>query len=368
MINARKIDFIICTNDDYWFEECVKYIKCLHVPQGYELGIIKIEGAKSMASGYNQGMHQSDAKYKLYMHHDVFIHGRDFLIKMIQVFQSNTEIGLLGVLGSDVIIEKADYWDKWNVGQVLASSGRSTVVVHSPQKYEGDYALAYAVDGMLMMTQHDVEWREDIFEKWDFYDISQCFEFQRKGYKVAVLLDDEYSTYHDCGHSKLWEYDESRNRFCKEYAEYGFVADNQSAGNAEEARALQKQFIDTIEQLMQTNLCSAEELVNKGFEIWPFDNAIIMLRNVFDIYNYEKKDGCETYFVQLGDTYELLTKKYTKYKFLVRAVEYDISEDALDILCDDIENGKITIYALVCIIIRCCWKPQKVFGLLGINV
>ena len=34
-----------------------------------------------------------------------------------------------------------------------------------------------AADGLLLATQYDIDWREDLFENWHFYDISQCMEF-----------------------------------------------------------------------------------------------------------------------------------------------------------------------------------------------
>lgn len=38
-----------------------------------------------------------------------------------------------------------------------------------------------AIDGMFMATQYDISWREDLFDGWDFYDISQSCEFTRGG-------------------------------------------------------------------------------------------------------------------------------------------------------------------------------------------
>lgn len=363
-MNEKKIAFIICTNSDIWFEECAKYIDVLDVPSGFEKEIIKIKGAKSMAAGYNEGMHKSDAKYKVYLHHDVFIFKRNFLKRMLNIFTSNPEIGLLGVLGSNTIVKHAAYWDEWSLGQVHACSGLSTMFLHSENRPEGELASAVAVDGMLMMTQYDVEWREDLFQKWDFYDISQSFEFQRNGYKVAVILedDDNTSVLHDCGHSKLWNYDEWRRVFCKEYEEYGFDAGKEYINNAEEANALITQFVGKVNEFMQSSLENAMLLVSKGFEIWPIDNTLIMLKNIFQIYETEKDNQCRSCFVQIGDTYEKLAQKYLKYKFLLRELEYDIDENALAIIYNELRTLNVSIYALECIMLHCCWNVEKVEG------
>lgn len=41
------------------------------------------------------------------------------------------------------------------------------------------YQNVDAVDGLLMMTQYDLPWRDDLFSDFDFYDVSQAFEFRR---------------------------------------------------------------------------------------------------------------------------------------------------------------------------------------------
>ena len=71
MVDKNKICFIICVNNDFFYRECVKYIRWLELPEGMELEILEIRDAKSMASGYQRGMEQSNAKYKVYMHQDL---------------------------------------------------------------------------------------------------------------------------------------------------------------------------------------------------------------------------------------------------------------------------------------------------------
>lgn len=362
VMNEKKIAFIICTNSEIWFEECKKYIEILDIPQGFNKEVIKIVGAESMAKGYNEGMHKSNAKYKVYLHQDVFITKKDFLMRMLNIFIDNPEIGLLGVIGSNEIVKHGAYWNEWNIGQLYACSGLSAMFLHSENKLEGDYANAVAVDGMLMMTQYDVQWREDLFKKWDFYDISQCFEFQRVGYRIGVMLEKglETSTFHDCGHSKLLNYNEWRRVFCKEYAEFGFEADARDTNNAEEASELINQLTQKVDKLMQNNLENAALVVDKSYEIWPVDNTLIMMKNIFEIYKTEKNNQCKRCFVKLGDKYEDLAKKYIQYKFLLRELEFDIDENTLLILYEELKELNVSIYALECIMLRSCYDVEKV--------
>ena len=41
---------------------------------------------------------------------------------------------------------------------------------------------------------------KDLFDGWDFYDISQCQEFRRTGYKVVVPKQEEAWCIHDDGY------------------------------------------------------------------------------------------------------------------------------------------------------------------------
>ena len=59
-----KISFIICVNNEIYFDECRYYIERLHVPDGYEIDVLAIRDADSMCAAYNLGMKSSDAKYK----------------------------------------------------------------------------------------------------------------------------------------------------------------------------------------------------------------------------------------------------------------------------------------------------------------
>ena len=38
------------------------------------------------------------------------------------------------------------------------------------------------IGGLIMITQYDIPWRDDIFDGWHFYDASQSIEFIRKGF------------------------------------------------------------------------------------------------------------------------------------------------------------------------------------------
>ena len=116
MVDKNKICFIICVNNDFFYRECVKYIRWLELPEGMELEILEIRDAKSMASGYQRGMEQSNAKYKVYMHQDVFIINKYFIYDIVSIFKSQGKVGLIGLIGSVKVPRNGVMWSEGRVG------------------------------------------------------------------------------------------------------------------------------------------------------------------------------------------------------------------------------------------------------------
>ena len=114
-MNQNKIAFIICTNNQLYFNECQYYIHNLILPEGMELDVIGITEAPSMCAGYNAGMQSSDAKYKVYLHQDVMIVEPDFIARLLHIFE-DPEIGMVGMVGTPHLPENKIPWWAWRVG------------------------------------------------------------------------------------------------------------------------------------------------------------------------------------------------------------------------------------------------------------
>lgn len=341
-MNDKKIAFIICTNNELWYEECIKYLARLEVPEGYEVDLIKVTEARSMTAGYNEGMNATDAKYKIYLHQDVFIVQEDFVERMLKVFKEEPKIGIMGVMGADRIVPNGCYWNNWNCGQAYVFGVTQKGIVCHENKKGGSYTSAVALDGMLLMTQYDIPWREDLFQKWDFYDVSQCFEFKRCGYEVAVLLEEKSSVIHDCGYVGLMNYDEARVIFCEEYKEYGFDCGEVHIKDYSEVEQLMDEFLYSFDLIMKQNVDGVIVLSNQMQEAHIDNNTVAELNVICDIYCQEKKHRVPTLFMQKGDTAEGLIEKYTRYKFLIRDVELGITEDAKKELREVLQKQEIS--------------------------
>lgn len=217
-IDNKKICFVICYNNEMYISECLLYIDNLNIPKGYKTENIKIKGAVSMTDGYQKAMVATDAKFIVYLHQDVFILEKDFLKKTIEIFESNNSIGMIGVVGTKKLPETAIMWQNHQRVGLLRSSIIETVDDYFDQEMQKPYTEVEAVDGLLIMTnRHDINWRTDLFDGWDFYDISQSTEYRKKGYKIVVPYQEKPWALHDCGFLNMTDYEKYRQVYIGEY-------------------------------------------------------------------------------------------------------------------------------------------------------
>lgn len=218
-MNYKKISFISCVNDEITYNECLKYINSLRIPEGYEIETIAITGANSITSGYNEAMKKSDAKYKIYLHQDVFIVNKNFLNDILKVFSKDENIGMIGLAGAKIIPTNGVWWDSFQKYGKAYENHNGTMNILKFNDFSSDYEEVKAIDGMIICTQKDVLWRDDIFTGWHFYDISQCVEFDLRGYKIVIPNQNEPWIIHDCGLIKIENsYEKYKNVFLNEYS------------------------------------------------------------------------------------------------------------------------------------------------------
>ncbi|MFZ5969494.1 MAG: glycosyltransferase [Bacillota bacterium] len=215
----KNICFITLVNDEKTFEKAYFHMKQLNIPEGYNVEIVCIKNAKSMTQGYNHGMKYSAAKYKVYLHQDVFIINKDFIKDFLEIFEKHPNIGLMGVAGSKTMPPNGIWWESPYLYGKVYDSHTGTMMLLQFSGIEHEYEKVKAIDGLLMITQYDIPWREDIFDGWHFYDISQCMEFQKAGYEVAIPRQSGPWCVHDCGIVNTQNgYEEYRRIFLDQYA------------------------------------------------------------------------------------------------------------------------------------------------------
>jgi hypothetical protein len=326
-MNENKIAFIICYNDELCMSECVRYINRLNVPDGIETDIISIQGAESMCAGYNAAMNDSDAKYKVYMHQDVFILNVNFISDIIKMFRENPQYGMLGVCGADCVVPSANYWMEWNIGASRWGSNIEEKVSYNFGRNEPYIMNAFALDGMFMVTQYDVTWREDLFDTFDFYDVSQSFEFIKAGYLVGVVPQTSPWCHHDCGWSNMSRYDHYRRIFCREYREYGFEYEENETNIAQrEGREVLDRHSAEVTYLLEQGrdgddsvLDRMAELVN---EYHTMNRTIAIYLVILQVIITERRSGADE-FSGGGRFYtaDEMTSRFISFKYFLRRVE-----------------------------------------------
>ncbi len=220
-MNEHKICFIICSNNDFYLTECFHYLANLRVPDEYIIETLVIPDAKSIAAGYNEGMRASDAKYKIYLHQDTFIINPDFLQHILDIFHADAEIGMIGMIGAEHLCWDGVMFHEKRIGnfhrleKMIANGAQLDIeIIHD------GYAQVEVVDGLMMITQYDIPWREDIINGWDFYDVSQCLEFRRAGYKIVVPGQQKAWYIHDCEIPSFWNYEAARKKTLAAYPDF----------------------------------------------------------------------------------------------------------------------------------------------------
>lgn len=221
ILNPNKICFITCVNDEGVYQQCLSHIRSLEVPDDYEVELLSIKDSVSMASAYNKAIRQSDAKYKVYLHQDVFIIHKRFILDILNIFK-NPEIGMIGVAGSGQIPPDGIWWKSSCTYGKVFDSHTGTMGLVAFHEVDHDNQEVQCIDGLIMITQYDLPWREDIFTGWHFYDLSQSMEFISNGYKVVVPRQHHPWCIHDCGVINLGgDYDNYRQAFVNQWLQKG---------------------------------------------------------------------------------------------------------------------------------------------------
>lgn len=355
------ISFIICVNNELYFEECSYYINRLTVPAGMEVDIIGIREADSMCAAYNLGMESTDAKYKVYMHQDVFITNPDFINRIIDIFKKNEDVGMIGMVGGIGMPKTGVTYLAWNVGTVDAREPDMAYQLMCGYNINKDMVVD-AVDGLLIATQYDVPWREDLFKGFDFYDVSQSFEMRRAGYKIVVPYQDRPWVVHVSGYAKLGKYKRDMDICRREYAEY-----------LTENGGFEFVYNEEWEQLSLMLAGEVRRLIDK--EDWEKVRGIIeeyhkrnMRNTELEIYatmseivqNEIKTYGKSTFF----DRFEGVSDKYNYYmivRMLLMRMEINAPVENYSELTERIRTGAISCEALIVIIMHTVLYKADVF-------
>jgi hypothetical protein len=273
-----------------------------------------------MCAGYNAAMKDSDAKYKVYMHQDVFILNVNFIADIIKIFRENPDYGMLGMAGTERFANDGNYLRIWDQGML-----RNGMVLDD-NIIDGDVdelTPVKAVDGFMLVTQYDLEWREDIFDGFDFYDISQGMEFYIAGYKVGLPHQGYPWCLHDAGLPNMSNYCCYREIFCNEYKQYGYKFEGYAnAAATVERDKIFKENAWKIEQLIESGDAEgAHAILENWSNVCGLDNRLATCALICEIMYQEKQADAHDFFNAEANKITALVTKFTKYKYFLRRVE-----------------------------------------------
>jgi hypothetical protein len=200
--------------------ECVNSIKslaALKVPAGYKINKMILQGDFSIGEGYNFVLRNSSAKYKIYLHQNIIIVNHDFLHDVLSLFTRYSNLGMLGVMGAFKLPVNGNWWE---ASEKYGKLWFNQQLIEHPGKIIGDYQPVQVIDGKIMITQYDLPWRNDLFNKPYFHDTAQCLEFIKAGYQVGVPRQNQPWCAYEYTHDALLLHQQDREVFVNEYREF----------------------------------------------------------------------------------------------------------------------------------------------------
>lgn len=350
-MNEKKIAFIICANDDLELQECEHYINRLVIPDSYDVELLFVWDAVSMTSGYQEAMNSSDAKYKVYLHQDVFIINPNFIADMLDIFIRNPQIGLLGCVGATKIMKDKLPIHSWDTGKLFHNLIPS-YIDYCYSVGEGSCQKVQMVDGLLMATQYDIGWREDLFRGWDFYDGAQAMEMHKAGWDVAVPYQKTPWCYHDNKVSRMKGYYQDFNLFLQEYL-------NESADIAASEQSLEFEVLqEKLQGLLDVWLEEGQK--RNCLEIFKEEEnrKYLSLREYRVLADIEQQERLQSdvRFWTGNMNQKQLFQKLQRLRFLLKRLEFD-AEDGAE-YADMSDNYSLTAVSVV--VNEYIWEKGKV--------
>ena len=283
-----------------------------------------------MAAGYNAAMEACGAEYMAYLHQDAFVLNHNLISDCIDIFRSAPDIGMIGVLGEKSMPENAVFWDSWNLGAVYACNGDRAIRVNGTAGMKNSVIDVAAVDGMCIITDQNIKWREDLFDGFDFYDVSQCMEYTKRGYRIVIPRQNQEWILHDCGHSKFLTYDKYRKKFCIEYGRFAYT---QPEISEEEYLLLNREaecISHKIKDLLQRGEYEAAIQIAELPDIVAYrqnSNELNIICHIMEIYCDEQTEYGDILFGKKDDEPETLIRKYVSAKFLLHRIEQNFEAE-----------------------------------------
>lgn len=158
----------------------------------YELIVIDNSQNKySIFQAYNLGIKQSKGDYWCFTHDDVLFHTQNWGLKVLEVFDIDLKVGLIGVSGSKIKTKMPSAW--WDCPHHFMV----TNILHqlpnnqTEKQYHGfddeDNVEVAVVDGVFMVARANASIAfDEKLKGFHQYDLNLSLQYINQGYKVLV--------------------------------------------------------------------------------------------------------------------------------------------------------------------------------------
>lgn len=179
VISTRKID-----------DEYLGHVSKMFSHPKTQIIIYENEGEYSLPQLYNKGLEDSSNDIVVFMHDDLIIETPNITPKIVKLFETNPEYGIIGVAGTDNLTS-GRWWDnRENMFGVVGHEhqGKRHVNHYSKESYSEKLKEVVIVDGLFMMIHRKriKHTFNEEFRGFHFYDLPICVDNFKDGIKIGV--------------------------------------------------------------------------------------------------------------------------------------------------------------------------------------
>ena len=179
VISTRKID------DQY-----LQHVEKMFSHPKTEILIYENDGVSSLTEIYNSGLKDSKYDIVVFMHDDLILETRNMTPKIIKLFEKNPEYGIIGIAGTDNLINGMWWSERESMFGIVAHEheGKRHVNKYSKESFNETLKNVVIVDGLFFMV-HKQRIKKNFneeFKGFHFYDISFCVENFLEGVKIGL--------------------------------------------------------------------------------------------------------------------------------------------------------------------------------------
>jgi glycosyltransferase involved in cell wall biosynthesis len=160
----------------------------------YELIVIdNSENKYSIFEAYNLGIKRSKGDYWCFIHDDILFHTPDWGFHIQEIFERNSQIGLIGIAGAKIkSIMPSGWWDySHSSGDMVVNVIHRLTDNNIEKQYHGfetnNDVEVVSIDGVFMASRANmnVSFNEKL-KGFHNYDLNLCIEYKRLNYKIIV--------------------------------------------------------------------------------------------------------------------------------------------------------------------------------------